>query len=90
LADRRLKELKEQIGILAVGDDSRTDFETVAKRWLESVQHFGTRHHSTTSIPDQKYFPVFQGHARPKYHSLPMRKMGGSPRGGTGNSDVCA
>jgi integrase len=39
LADRRLNELKEQVGVLTVSDDSKADFETVAKRWLESVQH---------------------------------------------------
>jgi integrase len=39
LADRRLKELKEKIGILSVGDDSQADFKTVANQWLKSVQH---------------------------------------------------
>ena len=39
LADRRVKELKEQIGVLTVRDDARSDFETVANRWLQSVQH---------------------------------------------------
>jgi hypothetical protein len=39
LADRRLKELKEQVGILSMADDSGLGFAAVAKRWLESVKH---------------------------------------------------
>ncbi len=39
LADRRLNELKEQVGGLSLGDDSKLGFEAVANRWLESVKH---------------------------------------------------
>jgi integrase len=39
LADRRLKEIKEQVGGLSVTDDARMGFEAVASRWLESVKH---------------------------------------------------
>src|SRR5436305_203860 len=39
LADRRLKELKEQISGLSLADDSKLGFEAVANRWLESVKH---------------------------------------------------
>jgi integrase len=39
LADRRLKEIKEQVGGLLLGDDSNLGFEAVARRWLESVKH---------------------------------------------------
>jgi len=39
LADRRLKEIKEQVGGLSLADDSTLGFEAVAKRWLESVKH---------------------------------------------------
>jgi len=38
LADRRLKELKGQIGCLTLTDDAKLGFETVANRWLESIQ----------------------------------------------------
>jgi integrase len=39
LADRRLKELKGQIGCLTLTDDAKLGFEAVANRWLESIQH---------------------------------------------------
>ena len=39
LADRRLKEIKEQIGCLALTDDAKLGFEAVANRWLESIKH---------------------------------------------------
>jgi integrase len=39
LADRRLKEIKEQIGCLSLTDDAKLGFEAVANRWLESVKH---------------------------------------------------
>jgi integrase len=39
LADRRLKELKGQIGCLTLTDDAKLGFETVANRWLESIMH---------------------------------------------------
>jgi integrase len=39
LADRRLKEIKEQIGCLSLTDDAKLGFESVANRWLESVKH---------------------------------------------------
>jgi hypothetical protein len=34
LADRRLKELKGQIGCLTLTDDAKLGFEAVANRWL--------------------------------------------------------
>jgi integrase len=39
LADRRLKEIKEQISCLSLSDEAKLDFEAVANRWLESVKH---------------------------------------------------
>jgi integrase len=39
LADRRLKELKEQIGCLSLTVDAKLGFEAVANRWLESIKH---------------------------------------------------
>ena len=39
LADRRLKELKGQIGCLTLTDDAKLGFEAVASRWLESIKH---------------------------------------------------
>lgn len=39
LADRRLKELKGQIGCLTLTDDAKLGFEAVANRWLESIKH---------------------------------------------------
>jgi integrase len=39
LADRRLKELKGQIGCLTLTDDAKLGFEAVATRWLESIKH---------------------------------------------------
>jgi integrase len=40
LAERRLKELKAQVGHLSLSDDAKLTFEEVAKdRWLESVKH---------------------------------------------------
>jgi len=39
LADRRLKELKRQIGCLTLTDDAQLGFEAVANRWLESIKH---------------------------------------------------
>lgn len=39
LADRRLKELKGQIGGLTLTDDAKLGFEAVANRWLESIKH---------------------------------------------------
>jgi hypothetical protein len=39
LADRRLKEIKEQIGCLSLTDEGKLGFEAVANRWLESIKH---------------------------------------------------
>ena len=39
LADRRLKEIKEQIGCLSLTDEGKLGFKAVADRWLESVKH---------------------------------------------------
>jgi integrase len=39
LADRRLKEIKGQIGCLSLSDDARLGFEAVANRWLNSIKH---------------------------------------------------
>jgi integrase len=39
LADRRLRELKGQIGCLTLTDDAKLGFEAVANRWLESIKH---------------------------------------------------
>jgi len=39
LADRRLKEIKVQIGCLSLADDAKLGFEAVANRWLESIKH---------------------------------------------------
>jgi integrase len=39
LAERRLKEIKGQIGGLAVTEDAKLGFEAVASRWLESIKH---------------------------------------------------
>ena len=39
LADRRLKELKGQIGCLTLTDDAKLGFEAVANRRLESIKH---------------------------------------------------
>lgn len=40
LAERRLKEIKEKIGGLAVGEDAKLTFEEVARKcWLESIKH---------------------------------------------------
>jgi hypothetical protein len=38
LADRRLKEIKGQIGCLSLSGDARLGFEAVANRWLDSVK----------------------------------------------------
>jgi hypothetical protein len=39
LAERRLKELKGQIGCLTLTDDAKLGFEAVANRWLKSIKH---------------------------------------------------
>jgi integrase len=39
LADRRLKELKGQIGSLTLTEDAKLGFAAVANRWLESIKH---------------------------------------------------
>ena len=40
LAQRRLKEVKDKIGILVTGEDAKLTFQDVAKnRWLESIRH---------------------------------------------------
>ncbi len=39
LADRRLADLKAQVGLLSIMDDANLTFEQVARRWLESVKH---------------------------------------------------
>ena len=39
LADRRLKELKGQIGSLTLTEDAKLGFGAVANRWLESIKH---------------------------------------------------
>jgi integrase len=39
LAERRLKEIKGQIGGLTVMEDAKLGFEAVASRWLESIKH---------------------------------------------------
>jgi integrase len=39
LADRRLKETREQIGCLSLTEDAKLGFEAIANRWLESIKH---------------------------------------------------
>ena len=39
LAERRLKELKEKMGVLRVSEDATRDFKTLADRWLDSRKH---------------------------------------------------
>jgi integrase len=39
LADRRLAELRSQVGQLTITDDARLGFDQVAKRWMETTQH---------------------------------------------------
>ena len=39
LAERRLKELKDKIGVLRVSDDAKCDFKTLAGHWLDSRRH---------------------------------------------------
>lgn len=39
LAERRLKEIKEQVGCLSLADEGKLAFEDVALRWLDSIKH---------------------------------------------------
>jgi integrase len=39
LADRRLAELREQVGGLVISSDSRLFFEDIGQRWLDSTAH---------------------------------------------------
>ena len=39
LAERRLAELRQQIGNLSLTEDAHASFESVARRWLECTQH---------------------------------------------------
>jgi integrase len=39
LAERRLKDLKDKIGVLRVSDDAKCDFKTLAGHWLDSRKH---------------------------------------------------
>ncbi len=64
LADRRLKEIKGQIGCLSLSEDARLGFEAVANHWLDSVKHTlapGTI--ETAGNPHQEPRVLFQGHS---------------------------
>ncbi len=39
LADRRLAELREQVGSLAISDDARLSFGDIAQRWMDATSH---------------------------------------------------
>src|ERR1022692_3278658 len=39
LAERKLKELKEKMGVLRVTQDPHGDFKSMAHRWLDSRMH---------------------------------------------------
>src|SRR4051812_15801513 len=39
LAERRLNELRSQVGNLTISDDSRLSFDDVAKRWMAVTSH---------------------------------------------------
>ena len=39
LADRRLAELRAQVGNLTISDDARLSFEDIAKRWMDTTRH---------------------------------------------------
>src|ERR1039457_5525834 len=39
LAERRLNELKEKVGVLQITEDTHGDFRMLADRWLESRKH---------------------------------------------------
>jgi len=39
LAERRLKELKDKIGVLRVSEEANCDFKTLGDRWLDSRKH---------------------------------------------------
>jgi hypothetical protein len=39
LADRRLAELREQVGGLVISDDARLSFGDIAQRWMDATAH---------------------------------------------------
>jgi hypothetical protein len=39
LADRRLTELRDQVGNLAISGDARLSFDDIAERWLDTTKH---------------------------------------------------
>jgi integrase len=39
LADRRLSELREQVGGLVISDDARLSFADIAQRWMDATAH---------------------------------------------------
>src|ERR1022692_115354 len=39
LAERRLTELKEKVGVLQITEDAHANFKTLADRWLDSRKH---------------------------------------------------
>ena len=39
LADRRLVELRGQVGNLTISDDARLSFDDIAKRWMDTTKH---------------------------------------------------
>ena len=39
LADRRLAELRAQVGNLTISDDARLSFDAIARRWMDTTKH---------------------------------------------------
>jgi len=39
LSDRRLAELRAQVGHLTISDDARLSFDEIAKRWMDTTKH---------------------------------------------------
>jgi integrase len=62
LADRRLTEIKEQIGCLSLTDEGKLGFKVVANRWLESVKHtFAAGTIEQREIRIKNLAPFFKG-----------------------------
>jgi integrase len=68
LADRRLKEIKGQIGCLSLSDDAKLDFEAVANRWLESVKH-------TLAAGTIEQRKIRIKNVTPYFKSIPLRNI---------------
>lgn len=77
LADRRLTELRAQVGDLTISEDARLTFAEIAQRWLSATAH-ALKESTVTRRKDlhQEPYPLLRRNQFPERSKAALRAMG--------------